>query len=450
MSKFDSWFTSLIIVCTLGGSLPVWGFATSIAPDSLRQTFEAEQDTTQSEKALTSNPDSLFQQARDLAFISKNNLEAIKTIKLALKLSPDNADFSIFLGRLYAWEGYYDSAAVQLQRVVEQYPDYEDARSALADVYVWSKQYKLAVQLLEEGLQLNPTNLEFRYTLALSLVKLNKNKRAKSLLREVLKQDPDHAAAAALLAAMPTPDPTRKLSVAYSLNRLADTNTQWQMLVGETTLDPWQLLTLEAEQQLQFGPIIGRVSLANRFDQTGTQFEMESYPALREGMYGYLGFGYSNALIFPKFRLGAELFKALPAAFEISLGFRFLHLATQDVSVFTASTGKYLGNYWLNGRIFITPQEVSASKAWNFQCRRYLKDEDTYVEMSLGLGESIGPGLGSEEISYLGSRHIAALGQWKLLEKSLIQAGLSLANVEVRKDSFRGDTGLYINYSFRF
>jgi len=434
----------------LSGLIPVSSHAMVGDTDSLSLVSPGDQTALVSTRDSVLVSDSLFQEARDLAFISKNNPEAILVCQQALALNPVNSDFRVFLGRLYAWEGHYDTAAVHLIQVLDKNPEYEDARNALANVYIWGKNFDQALELLDAGLKQNPVNTDFLYKKALCLNSMNKPESARKVLKKLLKIDANHAEAAILLKNLPDPDPQRKISIAYSYDRLADTKTQWQMLVDEASLDPWQLLTLEAEQKFSFGPVIARLNLANRFELTGTQIEIEAYPNIRRGTYSYLSIGYSGSSIFPIYRLGAELFQDLPQAFEASLGFRFLHLEATDVSVITASTGKYIGNYWVNVRAFISPQDVSFSKAWNFQSRRYLKDADTFLEVNLGSGESIGTGLGSEEINYLGSRHIAFQYQRKLNEMNLVRVGLSLGNVEVRKDNFRGDTGLFMNYSYRF
>ncbi len=66
-------------------------------------------------------------------------------------------DTEVLMGRIYGWEGEYETAMEILERAVQKYPVYEDAYSALLDIYFWSGQnYK--VPLLERKLKLHNIN----------------------------------------------------------------------------------------------------------------------------------------------------------------------------------------------------------------------------------------------------------------------------------------------------
>ncbi|MCF6237731.1 MAG: YaiO family outer membrane beta-barrel protein [Candidatus Marinimicrobia bacterium] len=418
--------------------------------DSTAQKVSLAESSIFRDYRLNNNSDSLYQYAREVAFVEKNNQLAIRICQRGLDLTTDHYETRIFLGRLYAWEGQYDSAAVQLHRVLDEQIYFEDARSALADVYIWSGNYVAALELLEQGLQLNPLNTEFIYKRGVCLLKLEQFKASQLAFQQVLKQDPGHAKATAILADLSRQGRARKVSIGYSYNRLAGTRTPWQVLVGRTTLEPWHQLRIELEQRLSFGPVIARFNFARRFGQSGMQFELESYPTIRKGTYAYLALGYSGTQLFPSYRTGAEVFQVLPQAFEVSAGYRSVHLEALDLNIFTGSASKYWRSYWFSIRSFLTPQEVSFSRAWNFQCRRYIRDAETYLELSFGQGESPDISLGAVEVSYLSSRHLNMTYQWKLDDLNLIKSVLSFANVEVRKAAYRGDTGFYISYSRRF
>ncbi|MCF7807451.1 MAG: YaiO family outer membrane beta-barrel protein [Candidatus Marinimicrobia bacterium] len=396
------------------------------------------------------NPDLLYKWARDAALTSKNYALAIKIAKQGLVIAPDYVDIRLLLGRLYAWNGQYDSARVELEQVVAANPAYVDARNALVDALMWNKNYEPARGILEAGLEMDPGQVDFRYKLAICTLELGDKKTARELLEALLKDHPDHEQAAAVLGGLEPEPRKRKISVLYTLNRLADTQTQWQMLVGETSLDPWQLLSVELEQKFEFGPVIARFNVADRYGRSGQQLEIESYPLICEGTYAYVALGYSWTELFPKFRTGAEIFQALPQAMEMSIGYRSLHFADQDLMVLAGSFSKYHGNYWMSARTFLTPDEGALSRALNLQVRRYLKGADTFVELSVGQGETPGVGIGEDEINYLGARHLGVMCQWKLDDSQLIKGIITLSNVEIRESAYRGDTGFGFAYSRLF
>lgn len=420
------------------------------APDTLRMESFPTTIVAGYDFLTEKNPDLLYEWARDAAIESKNFGLAIKIARQGLVVAPDYLDIRLLLGRLYAWNGQYDSARVELERVVNAKPDYDDARNALADALMWNSDYEPARLILGEGLELNPDHVDFRYKHAICALEIGEKKLARKELKALLDDHPDHEKAAAVLLGMAPEPMDRKVSVLYTLNRLADTQTQWQMLVGETSLDPWHMLSMEMEQKFDFGPVIARYNIADRYGRSGQQLEIESYPLIRGGTYAYVGLGYSWTELFPKYRTGAEIFQALPNAFEVSLGYRSLHFEDQDLKVLAGSLSKYQGDYWLSFRTFISPNEGSLSRSVNLQLRRYLKDADTYFELSAGQGETPGVGIGEDEVNYLGSRRVGAMCQWKVGDVHLVKGMISLANVEIRESAYRGDTGMGITYSRLF
>ncbi len=431
--------------------MPVFGLPQDVKADSLVQ------DSTQTLENIMENPstesinvDSLFTVAKKAAFELKDFKSAIDLCESILTQEPENYDNRIFLGRLYAWTGQYDQSIALLKMVVHEQKYFDDARSALVDVYSWNKQFSEALEVIRVGLEENPLNSDLYYKKAICLRSLSEPQAAQIALQNLMRLDPGHVQGRSMLDSFSKAESLRKITVAYNYNRLADTRTQWQALVGAVSMDPWHLMTIEGAQTFDFGPIIARYSLARRFQQVGMQFELESYPNIRKGTYAYIGLGYSGTELFPVARFGAELFQNLPRDYEISLGSRFLHLEYEDIIMYTGSLGKYIGNYWFNLRSFLVPGASASTFAWNLVSRRYLKDAETYLEVNLSQGESPDLNPGVAELAYLGSWRLAVQFQRKLDEVNLLKSGFSLANIEVRENAYRGDTGFFLSYSRRF
>lgn len=162
-------------------------------------------------------------------------------------------------------------------------------------------------------------------------------------------------------------------------------------------LDPWHLGALSLGHRRAAGSLIGRLNVARRFAQSGTQFEVDAYPGLGKGAYGYLNAGYSPSTVFPDWRFGGEYFRSLPRAYEASLGFRLLRFDGAPVTLFTGSVGRYTGNYWLSLRPYVRDKSSGISASASLTARRYRADADNYVGGRLGFGSTPGDDAFSNE-----------------------------------------------------
>lgn len=176
-------------------------------------------------------------------------------------------------------------------------------------------------------------------------------------------------------------------------------------------ISDWQEALLEYEHKTKWITGIGRTNYAHRFNESGIQFETDLYPKISKKMYAYINLGYSPSNIFPEFRYGGELYGSLPAAFELSAGFRRLHFETDTVTMYTGSVGKYFGNYWISLRPFITPQAGDASFSLTLFVRRYFSTADSYVTLIVGGGNSVTEIVVTEDLEHLSSYKVALEGK---------------------------------------
>ena len=147
-------------------------------------------------------------------------------------------------------------------------------------------------------------------------------------------------------------------------------------------------LTLEYQRRIKRHVLLGRVTLANRFDSTGVQFEIDAYPVFTDWLYAYANVGISNNFLFPQFRAAFEPFVSLPLNFEASLGFRYMQYPTDDVTIFTGSIANYPGNFWISFRPYFIFKPNGLFQSYQLQGRYFFADPLTYVEAFLGTGSS--------------------------------------------------------------
>ena len=117
--------------------------------------------------------DDAYNTARRLALDGDRD-RALLLCRFILNKVPGHIDTEILMGRIYGWEGKYETASELLERTVQKYPIYTDAYLALLDIYHWSGQHS-KVPLLERKLKFHGINS--------NEIKV-KLKRAKDLLKE--------------------------------------------------------------------------------------------------------------------------------------------------------------------------------------------------------------------------------------------------------------------------
>ncbi len=125
-----------------------------------------------------SNFDNAYQTARSLAFKKKNE-KALLLCNYILSKVPRHTDTEILMGRIYAWNGEYNSARDILKNVIHKYPNYSDAYAALLDVYFWSDQNEEILKLIDQIEHLKITDEEVRKRVSRAFKKVTERKERK-------------------------------------------------------------------------------------------------------------------------------------------------------------------------------------------------------------------------------------------------------------------------------
>lgn len=321
-----------------------------------------------------------------------------------------SADSLYLAGKKAAQAGEYTLAIMQLEQLLSLRPDDYDAQTYLARVYYWKKDFSKSISLLEPALKRVPSDSEtqllylevlladqktpvvlnhiatlpssmqeqaaFKYTKIKALHQSERHKEALEAINSFLVSTPDHLQARQLQQVL------ARLVARQAI--LIDL----EMSSFNVPLDNWYSLAVGYENRLKQGPLQLRLHFANRFQQTAAQFEADFYPRINEKTTGYFGFGLSNNTLFPGFRLGAEIYRSLPHAWEISAGLRHLSFKNNPLTTYTLAGTKYIGSYYFSLRPFIIPFQGSVYLTSSLSTRRYFKDSRHYVGLSAGIGNS--------------------------------------------------------------
>lgn len=321
------------------------------------------------------NVDKAFKAARELAF-EGNRKEARELAISILEISPDYHDVRILIARTHSWDGNYSMARPELEYVLDKNPKYKDAYSALLDVEIWDENYDTALKIAEKATKLHPTDISLLLKRANVYSKLDRFDQSLSTLDQAETLNPGNPEIRRMMKSIKVSRLKNTVSVSY--------NRDW----FDQIFNPWNTGYVQYSSPTRIGTIIGRLGFADRFGSSGFHPEVDFYPSIADGIYGYVNFGYSNSFLFPEFRTGAELFVRLPRSFEASAGFRFLDFSSGSVTILTGNLTKYWKDWMFTARPYVTPNSVGISRSINFITRRYLTDADNYLSLRGGVGFS--------------------------------------------------------------
>lgn len=321
--------------------------------------------------------DELFVKARTAAFEEDDYPKAIELTKKALEKSPDYADVRIFLGRLYTWSNKNSEARIAFERVLEENPGHEDASLAYASLEYWNDNSEKALFLVNNGVAEHPKSEDLLLLKAKILKDLQRYSDASNTLNQLLKVNPKLTEARSLGESIKNVSARNQVGVDYEY-----------VYFDKRFDDPWHLASIDYSRSTKIGSIIGRLNYANRFASNGTQFNIDAYPSISDTFYAYLSGGIaSSGSIFPEYRAGASLYANLPSAFEGEVGFRMLTF-DETTWIYTASIGKYISNFWLNARTYLTPDNENVSQSYSLNLRYYIAGADDFLSLSMGTGIS--------------------------------------------------------------
>ena len=226
------------------------------------------------------------------------------------------------------------------------------------------------------------------------------------------------AAILLLLSDVVNAEITEQYSPAISTDRALATPNSVQLGYSldrySHTFDNNPIATLQYGRATSWGSMSLRINASNRYQSHDNQYEVDLYPRLWDGGYAYLNLGTSDGNLFPRNRLGAEIFSSLGHSFEGSLGVR--HLAfSNSVTIYTGSLSKYVGNYLFTIRPYVTHSGAGTSVSTSMSVTRYFADADEYLRIRASTGKSADEqkfGSLPPQAVTLRSHSVGLSGQW--------------------------------------
>jgi YaiO family outer membrane protein len=326
------------------------------------------------QKEYHGDPDVSFATARKLAF-DKQRKQAQDTLSFILTKYPDYHDVRSFLATTYSWDADYKKAKKEYDYILQKEAANKSAWLGTIQNELWASSPYVALELSDKALKHYPNDSEILLLKATAQEKTNNQIEANKTVSLVLTQDPNNQKAI---------DYKNELNKKLNLNNVG---VSAAVDLYSSIYDPMQYYSLKYGRQTKYGSITAKINFNRKFEENGVQYEVDLYPSITKGLYGYLNAGYSNSSLFPESKYGAELFKSLPKGFEVSLGFRSLLYST-TTNLFTGSVTWYTGNSYWSLRPYITPSDTGTSLSGALTYRLYRKDADNYFSAAIGAGYS--------------------------------------------------------------
>jgi len=120
---------------------------------------------------------------------------------------------------------------------------------------------------------------------------------------------------------------------------------------------------------------------------------------------------------------------------------RFLGFGTSNVDIYTATIGKYIGNYWLSLRSYVTPDSTGTSVSGYITARRYFSDPEDYIGLRIGYGVSPDDNrnpLVSEKVLTVKTRSIRAEFNHLFKRIWILNMGATLGGEELEPGAYSG------------
>ncbi len=317
--------------------------------------------------------------ARQLAYSGKEHRgEALSLLRQHLQQEPDDSEARVLYGTVLSWEGQYDEARTQLKQVLAKKPTHGDALPALLNVEFWSDHPEAAEAIAREALGRQPDTVYLLLADAKALIRLNRSRDALPVLDRALMLDATNRQAREMRREVTINNPRREIVISHSYDWFSDgRNGQLET-------------TLSFKNPTPLGSVVANLNRADRFSTVDYQTELEFYPHIRPGTYGYLNVGYSvHGSLYPSYKFGGDLYQSIGHGFELSGGYRRLAFSS-GVDIYTFSIAKYFHDWLFTMRGFVVPGDPGTSGTALFSARYFLGSEGlhNYLEFRYSHGAS--------------------------------------------------------------
>lgn len=324
-----------------------------------------------------------YKLARVLSFTNRRG-DAIRLYTELLATRPANSDLLLGRGRTYAWEGRWAEAEADLTAVTAQSPGYGDAWSALGDMYLWSDRPAAAADAYGRWIEAEPGDPRPYIARAKAYRSQGKTNEARADFMAAR----DHGA---------PPDEVEEYLLSLVERRavqesVAPDEYKWSASLGyggsgfAPPRGEWRDHGASVRRHFSRGSLAIEYLGAERFDEYDYAFALDAYVDLWSRSYANLRYQYSpDKVLYPDNSYRVEIYQGVGKGWELSASHDHMNFGKNNVDMYGAGLGKYVGNYYLRWRTLFIPSTAKLGVSHRALVRYYWSgNADDFVELNGG------------------------------------------------------------------
>jgi len=267
--------------------------------------------------------------------VEKENYDkALSLIEPLRAKFPENEDIQVYTGRIYSWKKDYKTAVKILSPMADRVNPNSEALQAIINIYFWSEDYEKCITYCDKYLVIDPKSIDVLKIKATCLEKLNRDQEALDLIEKASFIDNSTQAFSGIRTLI-----GRKAKNTVSASYL-------NISTSEPGQSPFHYGYVEYSHKFSKSAIVGRANVGHINDDTQMLFEADYYQTFSNKSYLYANGGISTGeTIFPVAKAGLEYYFAPHKKFDYSLGARFMHFDTDDITLLTGQIAYTAGTY---------------------------------------------------------------------------------------------------------
>lgn len=302
----------------------------------------------------------------------ENYDKALSLIEPLRAKFPADEDIQIFSGRVYSWKKEYKTALKILAPLADRNTPNPEALQAIINVYFWTQDYEKCIAYCDKYLAIDSKSADIIQIKAACLEKLNRDQEALELIE---KSSVDNSTQVfrgirTLIG--------RKAKNAVSASYL-------NVSTSEPGQSPFHYGYVEYSHKFSKSAIVGRANIGNVSTETQMLFETDFYQTFSNKSYLYANAGFSTGeTIFPVAKAGIEYYFAPQKKFDFSLGARFMHFESDDITLLTGQIAYNAGIYSFAYRPYYDTSNELFSHVLSVQRTNEEKERIIRLELQYG------------------------------------------------------------------
>lgn len=306
--------------------------------------------------------------------VEKENYDkALSLIEPLRAKFPNDEDIQTYAGRIYSWKKDYKTAVKILSPMADRINPNPEALQAIINVYFWSEQYEKCIVYCDKYLAVDPKSIDVLKIKATCLEKLDRDQEALELIEKASYIDNSTQAFKGIRTLI-----GRKAKNAVSASYL-------NISTSEPGQSPFHYGYVEYSHKFSKSAIVGRANVGHINDDTQMLFEADYYQTFSNKSYLYANGGVSTGeTIFPVAKAGLEYYFAPHKNFNYSLGARFMHFETDDITLLTGQLAYTSGVYTLAYRPYYDTSNELFSHVLSLQ--KVNEEKESLIRFELQYG----------------------------------------------------------------